>query len=145
MSTSPWDRVLIGLIAATSMYALGMIAAGAVVGTELFDRLGFGPSDGAIDDGPQQDYVLLIFGVLGSVLVGWMVLLGGIVVGPFRRREPWAWTAVASSIGVWFVLDTTMSLVLGWPTHAAFNVPFAAGLGLPLFALRHQFFGATQR
>jgi hypothetical protein len=37
---------------------------------------------------------------------------------------------------LWFVLDTGMSLVLGYPTHALFNVPFAAALAIPLMKLR---------
>ena len=35
-------------------------------------------------------------------------------------------------------LDTVMSLVLGYPTHALFNVPFAVALGIPLLSLRPQ-------
>ena len=40
-----------------------------------------------------------------------------------------------ASTGIWFVLDTGMSLVLGYPTHAIFNIPFAVALGLPLYLL----------
>jgi hypothetical protein len=29
-----------------------------------------------------------------------------------------------------------MSLVLGYPTHALFNIPFAIALGVPLLSLR---------
>jgi hypothetical protein len=39
------------------------------------------------------------------------------------------------SLILWFVLDTGMSLVLGYPTHAIFNIPFAVALGLPLYWL----------
>lgn len=34
------------------------------------------------------------------------------------------------------VIDTGMSLVLGHPTHALFNVPFAMALAIPLVKLR---------
>jgi hypothetical protein len=37
---------------------------------------------------------------------------------------------------VWFVLDTGMSLALGFPLHALFNVPFALALAIPLIKLR---------
>ena len=40
------------------------------------------------------------------------------------------------SLGLWFVLDTGMSFVLGYPSHALFNVPFAIALGVPLAGLR---------
>ena len=39
------------------------------------------------------------------------------------------------SLVLWFVLDTGMSLVLGFPGHALFNVPFAIALGIPLVKL----------
>ena len=38
-------------------------------------------------------------------------------------------------LALWFVLDTAMSLVIGFPTHALFNVPFALALGVPLWRL----------
>lgn len=88
---------------------------------------------------PAADYVRLIYGILGSVIVGWMVVLGAIALGSFRRREQWAWWALFSSVAVWFVLDTTMSLALRWPTHAAFNVPFGAALATPIVALRPRY------
>jgi hypothetical protein len=37
---------------------------------------------------------------------------------------------------VWFVLDTGISLALGCPLHALFNVPFALTLAIPLIKLR---------
>lgn len=50
--------------------------------------------------------------------------------------------SVAGSLFSWFgfgpdeSIDTGMSLVLGYPTHALFNVPFAFALGIPLVSLR---------
>jgi hypothetical protein len=43
---------------------------------------------------------------------------------------------LVQSLALWFLLDTGMSLVLGYPTHALFNVPFAVALGIPLVSLR---------
>ena len=42
---------------------------------------------------------------------------------------------VIRSLVLWFVLDTGMSIVLGFPGHALFNVPFAIALGIPLVKL----------
>ena len=44
--------------------------------------------------------------------------------------------ALAVPLAVWFILDTGMSLVLGYPTHALFNGPVAIALGIPLWRLR---------
>lgn len=138
-SHSMWDRILLGLIVLTAAYGLAMVAAGALVGDQLFDRLGFGPADGGLRGESQRSYVRFIFGVLGSVIVGWMTLLGFVTAGPFQRRELWSWFALLSSVVVWFLLDTGMSLALGWNTHALFNVPFALALATPILALRPQF------
>jgi hypothetical protein len=43
---------------------------------------------------------------------------------------------LVQSLTLWFLLDTGMSLVLGYPSHALFNVPFAVALGIPLVNLR---------
>jgi hypothetical protein len=43
---------------------------------------------------------------------------------------------LVQSLALWFLLDTGMSLVLGYPTHALFNMPFALALGIPLLSLQ---------
>lgn len=136
---SKWDQFLVVLIAFTAVYAIALVVAGSLVGEHVFDRFEFGPTNGSIAAGAPAGYVRFIYGVLGSVIVGWMALVAVIALGPFRQREPWAWWAMLSSVAVWFVIDTTMSLALGWPTHAAFNVPFGAALATPIMALRPRF------
>ena len=75
-------------------------------------------------------------GILGAVIVGWMATIGAIVVVPLRHGEPWAWWAIVMSVSIWFVLDTALSLVLGFVGHALFNVAFALGLARPLTAIK---------
>ena len=58
-----------------------------------------------------------------------------VVRGPLRDGIPWARTFMIRSLILRFVLDTGMSLVLGYQTHAIFNIPFAVALGLPLYWL----------
>jgi hypothetical protein len=101
----------------------------------VFDLLGFGPEDGNVETA-QREYVQLLYGILGAVIVGWMVTIAAIVVGPLRRREPWAWWAIVMSVTIWFVLDTGLSLVLGFVGHALFNVAFAIGLAIPLAGIK---------
>ncbi|HST84557.1 MAG TPA: hypothetical protein VLL08_22660 [Kineosporiaceae bacterium] len=135
MTTEFWRRWLLlasGLIAA---YAASLVLAGAVTG-RLFDVLGFGMQSGAVPDGQPRSYVLFIYGVLGAVLTGWMITLAGIAAGPMRTGEPWAWPVLAASLGTWFVLDTGLSLAVGYWQHAVFNVFFLACLGLPLAGWR---------
>ena len=79
--------------------------------------------------------MLLPYMVLGAVMAGWSFLMLQIVRGPLRDGIGWARTFMIRSLILWFVLDTGMSLVLGYPTHAIFNIPFAVALGLPLYWL----------
>jgi hypothetical protein len=74
--------------------------------------------------------------VLGAVMAGWSLLMMQIVRGPLREGSRWAWLMLVQSLVLWFLLDTGMSLVLRYPTHALFNVPFAVALGIPLVSLR---------
>jgi len=136
-----WNRVLLALVVGVAAYALALVLAGRFVGDQLFDRLGFGPSDGEIDNGRPYEYVRLLYGVLGAVIVGWMITVGAIVIGPLRKGEPWAWWAIAGALIVWFGLDTSLSLVLGFTGHAAFNLVFAIGLAIPMAVIRLQLRG----
>lgn len=134
MSRSAWITWLQVVLAALLAYALVLVFAGSVAG-QLFSVLGFGPPE-SIDSAAARDYLKLPFMVLGAVLAGWAVTMIQIVRGPLRDGSPWAPTILIRSVAVWFVLDTGMSLVLGFPTHAVFNLIFVTALGIPLLALR---------
>lgn len=137
-SSTVWDRILLGVIAVVAAYALGLVIDGLFLGDHVFDLLGFGPADGAITSAESRHYLRLVYAILGAVIVGWMLVIGGLVVGPLRRRERWAWSTISTGVGVWFVLDTGISLILGFLGHAVFNVVFAIALAVPLFFIRRE-------
>ena len=126
-----WLQVV---LAGVFAYSLVLVFAGRIAGS-LFAWLGFGPDD-SIDTDAVRDYLQLPFMVLGAVMAGWSVLMIQLVRGPLRDGSRWAWLMLVQSLVLWFSLDTGMSLVLGYPTHALFNVPFAIALGIPLLSLR---------
>lgn len=126
-----WLRIVLALLFG---YALVLVFAGSVAG-DLFGALGFGPPE-ASDNPATREYLELPFMVLGAVLAGWSITMFRIVGGPLQRGESWAITTLAQSLTLWFVLDTGMSLVLGFPAHALFNLPFGVALATPLIALR---------
>lgn len=132
----PANTVLTIAIGAVLVYGVALVVAGTWLGTAVFDPLGFGPGDGGIPDGAPLEYLRLVYGIIGAVIAGWMALTMVIVRGPLRDERPWAWRAVALSITVWFVLDTGLSLVTGWISHAMFNVAFTVAIGVPLVLLR---------
>jgi hypothetical protein len=135
VTTKFWQRWLLTSSLLVAGYAASLVLAGPVA-SRLFDVLGFGMRSGEIPDGLPREHVLFVYGVLGSVLVGWMLLVAAVAAGPLRSGEPWAWPALAVSVGTWFVLDTGFSLLVGsWP-HAVFNLGFLAALGLPLAGWR---------
>ena len=115
-------------------YSLLLVVAGATAGS-LFSWFGFGP-DESIDTEAVRGYLRLPYMVLGAVMAGWTFLMIQIVRGPLTEQSAWAWTFLVRSLSLWFVLDTGMSLVLGYPMHAVFNIPFAVALGIPLFQLK---------
>ena len=126
-----WLEVVLVLVLG---YALLLVVAGATAGS-LFSWLGFGPEE-SIDTPAVRDYLLLPYMVLGAVMAGWAFLMIQIVRGPLKEEAPWAWTSLVGSLSLWFVLDTGMSLVLGYPMHAVFNLTFAVALGIPLAQLK---------
>jgi hypothetical protein len=122
-----WLQVV---LSGVCIYSLILVLAGRTAGT-LFAWFGFGP-DESIDSSAVRDYLRLPFMVLGAVMAGWSLLMMQIVRGPLREGSRWAWVMLVQSLVLWFLLDTGMSLVLGYPTHALFNVPFAVALGISL-------------
>ena len=116
------------------IYSLLLVFAGTTAGS-LFSWFGFGPEE-SINTAAVRDYLRLPFMVLGAVMTGWAFLMIQIVRGPLTEGSAWAWTFLVRSLLLWIILDTGMSLVLGYPMHALFNIPFAIALGIPLAQLR---------
>lgn len=116
------------------LYSLLLVAAGTIAGS-LFSWLGFGPAE-TIDSDAVRSYLRLPYMVLGAVMAGWSLLMIQLVRGPLKDGSEWAWTSLVRSLMLWFILDTGMSIILGFPTHALFNIPFAIALGIPLLRLK---------
>ena len=141
MSTSPsrasrtsailWLQVA---LTAVLLYSLLLVVAGGAAGS-LFTWLGFGPEE-SIDTEGVRSHLKLPYMVLGAVMAGWAFLMIQLVRGPLKEGSAWAWTFLTRSLALWFILDTGMSLLLGYPSHALFNIPFAVALGIPLYRLK---------
>jgi hypothetical protein len=131
---SSWITWLQIVLAMLLGYSLVLVFAGSLAGA-WFSALGFGPPE-RVSTREVRDYLNLPFMVLGAVMAGWTVMMIQIVRGPLREGSAWALSVLINSLLVWFVLDTGMSLALGFPLHALFNVPFALALAIPLIKLR---------
>ncbi len=131
--TIKWLQLVLG---AVFIYSLILVFKGSVAGS-LFSWFGFGPNE-TVDTSEVQDYLLLPYMVLGAVMAGWVFLMILIVRGPLKDGSLWARKFLIQSLSLWFILDTSMSVVLGYPTHALFNVPFALALGIPLVLMKNE-------
>lgn len=81
----------------------------------------------------------ILYGVLGAVMVSWMIVIAWLAYIPFQRGERWAWLAIDVSVGVWFVIDSVVSATNGMPINVLFNVGFLILFSLPLLATYRQF------
>ena len=79
------------------------------------------------------------YGVLGSTVAGWGVLIAFIAYYPFKRKEKWAWNSLAVGVGLWFVVDTAISLYSRVYFNALFNTMLLLLLALPLIFTRRSF------
>lgn len=123
-------------IAATIAFAAMMVALPAPT-QALFNLVAFGSTDfPASVPAAAQPYVVFVYRVLGAVMLGWMLALLAIVRTAFRRGEPWAWWAIATSVGGWLVIDTTASLLSSFPGNALLNAGFGLAFAVPLVAAR---------
>jgi len=80
------------------------------------------------------------YGVLGATVAGWGIFLVFIANNPFRRKEPWAWTCLVVGVGLWYVVDTTLSLLSQVVFNALFNTALLVLLIPPLVFTRTVFF-----
>lgn len=131
-------RFLRSVVALVIAYGISMVLAGRAVAMSLFDMLGFGPKAHGVADEDGVQFSIFMFAVLGSVIVGWMVLMWfmvGLAADGDTTTRAVARHAVAASTGVWFLFDTGYSLATGEVEHAAFNVPFMTLLAGPLYIM----------
>jgi len=85
-------------------------------------------------------YLEFVYGVLGAVMIGWMLAVLALIQIPYSRGATWSWWAIVASVLGWFVIDTTFSLVSGYPGNAVPNAVFLVMFAVPLLAT----FGITR-
>jgi hypothetical protein len=93
----------------------------------LFDLLKW-PVDG--EPAAFQAETFAVNAILGSVMVGWATLMYLVVAGPIARGNRELVRFLLVSLGVWFVVDSSGSLLAGLPGNIILNVGFL-GLFLP--------------
>jgi hypothetical protein len=129
-----WQLWLV--VASTIVAVFGLaLAVVPTFGGWLFGWLLFSSPDALTGLGARADaYVRLVHGVLGAVMSGWAVALLMVVLGPFGRKSRLAWSTVAVSLAVWFLIDTALSLLSGFWPNAVLNVALTILFAIPLAA-----------
>ncbi len=105
------SRLLAGVTLGTGAFgALLLLAPGLT--RQGFSLLMFGHAD-RIDgfDAEARDYITLLHGVLGAVLVGWSVALRGLSKALGSPPPPVIWPWLAGSVGTWFLVDPAAARV----------------------------------
>lgn len=126
-------RVGITVLRATSVAAMltgAFFLLGRSSATEVFERLYYG--DGAVQG---QAHLVLAYGVVGAVMIGWFVLVwcgvGRMAAGDTRR-----WNELAWSFGTWAVLDTAHSVIAGSLGNVVLNIAFVTAMFVGLWLTR---------
>jgi hypothetical protein len=117
-----WQRWL--LVVGIAVAAFGVFMA-FLSGTPLFDLFNrqIDPafwSAIAVDDAARQ-FQQWIYGVWGATIAGWGISLAYVARYPFSRKERWSRDALALGLLVWFVLDTSLSVIHKVYFNVAFN------------------------
>jgi len=90
-------------------------------------------------DSTARDFQQMIYAVWGATVAGFGALAAFVVRHPFRARQRWARDALAVSILLWFVLDTTASAVAGVWFNVVFNTVVLGALAVPMAATWKEF------
>ena len=128
----PWEFLLQATLAGLTGMGLILLLAPSI-GEKFFYLVYHGalqPPEPFSDEAHR--YIRFVHGVLGAMMLGWMVLIHRLARispnGPVTSN----WSLIRISIGTWFVIDTTFSIVHGIYGNVLLNLMCAIGILVPL-------------
>ena len=139
-----WQRWLVAVSVLVTAGGLGITL---LAGTSIFDTVFDNQINPVFWDTktttPEtEDFQKWVYGILGATMTGWGIMLAFMAYYPFKTREKWAWTGITAGLVVWFIIDSTVSLLLGVTFNAlAVNLPIFFLALVPLLATYPDFFG----
>jgi hypothetical protein len=126
MSIWCWGVIAFGIVLLTSaIEALRMPAM-------LFLDLVFWPIDG--QPAVMSREAVFATSILGAVTIGWGVLMLALVRDPEIAAHPRLRRHLGVALGIWFVVDSTASILTGAWVNAISNTVIAAAGVVPLLA-----------
>jgi hypothetical protein len=131
-----WCNALLGSISLIALIGLLMIVP-PQLSLSYFNFILYGSPDfPATMSEEGVRYTSLLYAFLGSVIIGWMILLAWIVHVPLRTGNRSAWNIIALSITLWFIIDSSVSVILGYWQNAVSNASLAILVMIPLAMIR---------
>lgn len=125
-TTTLADRALQGWALAMVAFGLATAAIPWVRG-DLFSWIATGDTD-LVDGFPPEarDYLAFNQALLGAVTAALGLAAFWLAREAVARQERWGWTALASTLGLWFVVDNIASLAMGYASNVVFNLVLTA-------------------
>jgi hypothetical protein len=125
-----WTRLAAEIVMAFGLIiALGAHPATAGVPAFFADLL-FWPLDG-LQTG-LADETRLLSAIGGGIMLGWGAMIFLLAGAPMRADPDGTRRIILISVGLWFVLDSTGSVLAGAPLNVLGNLAFLALFALPL-------------
>jgi len=85
-----------------------------------------------IPDIQVRNFQQWIYGVSGSIMVGWGILIAYIAAIPFKKKEKWSRNCLLSGILSWYLFDTFISLKANVEFNAIGNTVLVVILLFPI-------------
>ncbi len=131
-----WCNVILVVGLLVVLLSLGMILP-PLPGVAFFNFVLFAePSFPSAMTAEGIAYAELLYGVLGSVNIGWMILLMWIAHTGLRSGDAAAWRISILSIGLWYLLDSGLSILTGYWQNAVTNTSLLLPFAISLFMIR---------
>lgn len=75
-----------------------------------------------------------VYGTIGTLIIGWMILTLTIIEGPFAKGERAGWTALAAAFTIWFTIGLLHASSSGYWAFALIQAAVYGGFIIPLYA-----------
>jgi len=140
-----WSTWLLIVIVGVAIFSLSLIILPGFT-HDLFNWIAYSEDNkNPIVDSESLKYLSFVYGILGAIMLGWSAVFFYIVSIPFIAGERWSWFALAVPITIWFVFDSTHSIISGFWPNAMFNIGFYAVFAIPLIATYRCFDGQSNQ
>jgi hypothetical protein len=92
-----------------------------------------------------QSYIKLIHAIAGAIMISWALSLIFILRYLFKTNDKTGWLAIFAVVTVWYIPDTSLSLLYGFWQNAILNTTLYLMFAIPLAATWRIFYPALAR